>query len=126
VEALAGIEEGAKDRLCAIVLTTRTEQQKDIVRVLPITHRRPDDPSLAMEIPLDTKRRLGLDDDQSWIVLSEMNQFTWPGPDLRPARPGDIASIVYGKLPGTFYDRLIHRLVTILRQRKLRTVNRSE
>lgn len=125
-EALAGIEEGAKERPCAIVLTTRNEQEKDIVRVLPVTHRRPDDLSLAMEIPLDTKHRLGLDDDQSWIILSETNQFTWPGPDLRPARPGEIESIVYGKLPGTFYDRLASRLIATLRQKKLRIVNRSE
>jgi len=41
---------------------------------------------LAVEISHETKRRLGLDDDRSWIVLTEANRFAWPGPDLRPGQ----------------------------------------
>ena len=42
--------------------------------------------------PDTVKRRLELDDERSWIVLTEANRFIWPGPDLRPSTPGDSAS----------------------------------
>jgi hypothetical protein len=71
--------------------------------VLPVTHSPPRDPALAVEIPFATKRRLGLDDERSWIVLTEANRFAWPGPDLRPDRPGDAASAVLGELPGNLF-----------------------
>jgi hypothetical protein len=46
------------------------------VTVLPITHRAPHDPASAIEIPLPIKRHLGLDDDLSWIVVDEGNEFS--------------------------------------------------
>jgi hypothetical protein len=52
--------------------------------VLPITHTTPSNADDAIEIPPATKRRLGLDDERSWIVLTESNRFVWPGPDVRP------------------------------------------
>jgi len=45
------------------------------VTVLPISHTPPANPALAVEIPHETKRRLGLDDERSWIVLTEANRF---------------------------------------------------
>jgi hypothetical protein len=88
-EAREGREEGAKDRPCAIVLVLLREGDSPIVRVLPVTHSAPADPADALEIPHPTKRRLGLDSDRSWVVLTEANDFIWPGPDLRPAVSGD-------------------------------------
>jgi hypothetical protein len=98
-----GLEEGAKDRPCAVLLAVKDEAGERKVVVLPITHTPPKDPSHSIEIPAATKRRLGLDDDRSWIVVTEANRFTWPGPDLRPAKPGNPASIVYGELPGNLF-----------------------
>lgn len=83
-EAKAGSEEGSKDRPCAVLLATTTKDDEQIVTVLPVTHTPPADERLAVEIPPGTKKRLGLDDARSWIVLSEANRFQWPGPDLRP------------------------------------------
>jgi hypothetical protein len=40
-----------------------------MVTVLPISHTPPADPELAVELPAATKRRLGLDDERSWVVL---------------------------------------------------------
>ena len=73
------------------------------VIVLPVTHTPPHDPAHAVEIPVPTKRRLGLDDARSWIVITEANRFTWPGPDLRPMKSGEAASVVYGELPGDLF-----------------------
>jgi hypothetical protein len=81
-----GQEEGTKDRPCAVILVSAASQGERVITVLPVTHAPPADPDLAVEIPRTTKRRLGLDDERSWVVLSEANRFIWPGPDLRPAR----------------------------------------
>ena len=74
-EARAGREEGVKDRPCAIILVILREGEHPIVRVLPVTHAAPADPADALEIPLATKQRLGLDSERSWVVLSEANDF---------------------------------------------------
>jgi hypothetical protein len=54
-----------------------------VVTVLPITHSAPAEPAAAVEIPMPVKRHLGLDDDPSWIIVAEGNEFVWPGYDLR-------------------------------------------
>lgn len=103
-DALRGAEEGSKDRPCAVILTVQDESGDEVVTVLPITHTPPYNPADALEIPTETKRRLGLDDARSWIVLTEANRFHWPGPDIRMARQGDMASVVYGYLPARFFE----------------------
>jgi hypothetical protein len=39
----------------------------------------PDRLDEAVEIPAVVKRHLGLDEARSWIVVSEINRFIWPG-----------------------------------------------
>lgn len=73
-----------KDRPCAIVLVILREGEHPIVRVLPVTHSPPSDPADALEIPQPTKRRLGLDSDRSWVMLSEANDFIWRVPICVP------------------------------------------
>lgn len=62
-----GREEGIKDRPCAVVLALVNADGDTRVTVLPITHSPPADASIAIEVPPDTKKRLGLDTDRSWI-----------------------------------------------------------
>jgi hypothetical protein len=82
---LEGREEGDKDRpVLVLALVAALEDGTPIVRVLPVTHTPPANSADAIEIPPATKRRLGLDDERSWIVLTESNRFVWPGPDVRP------------------------------------------
>jgi hypothetical protein len=38
--------------------------------------------SVAVEIPLRVKEHLRLDSERSWVILNEVNVFTWPGFDL--------------------------------------------
>jgi hypothetical protein len=97
-----GQEEGLKDRPCAVILVTVSDDGDERVTVLPITHSKPSQPEYGIEIPRATKIRLGLDDAQSWIMLTEANRFTWPGPDLRPVKRSNLASVVYGELPANF------------------------
>jgi hypothetical protein len=124
-EARLGREEGAKDRPCAIILVLLREGEHPIVRVLPVTHAPPVDPADALEIPQPTKQRLGLDSERSWVMLSEANDFIWPGPDLRPAVNGDPASVAYGMLPPGFMAVLRGRLAQ-RRREKLAVTRRTE
>lgn len=124
-EARAGREEGVKDRPCAIVLVVLREGEHPIVRVLPITHAAPDDPADGLELPLRTKLRLGLDSERSWVILTEANDFIWPGPDLRPVKSGEPNSAVYGPLPPAFMRILRERLLALYRRKRLKSVSRS-
>jgi hypothetical protein len=125
-EARQGREEGVKDRPCAIILVILREGDHPIVRVLPVTHTSPADPSDGLEIPTLTKERLGLDSERSWVVLTEANDFIWPGPDLRPLPGGDASTVAYGFLPPGFMRVLRERLERRRQERKIRAVSRTE
>ena len=125
-EALEGREEGLKDRPCAVVLVARDEDGEQRVQVLPVTHGRPTDPSTAVEIPAAVKARLGLDSERSWVVLTELNEFIWPGPDLRPAVSGDLASAAYGFLPPGLFRVIRDRYLALHAARRLKRVARTE
>src|SRR5258708_4498390 len=112
-EHRAGREEGVKDRPCVIILATQSAAGgTTIVRGAPVTPSRPDDPAAAVELPQAVKRHLGLDTNRSWIVLDEVNDFTWPGFDLRPIPPTRDA-FAYGFLPPRLFDALTARLAEV-------------
>ena len=124
-EADSGREEGVKDRPCAIVVVVQDRGGRKRVLALPITHSPPRD-GFALELPPDTKRRLGLDDEPSWIVLSEWNDFLWPGPDLRPLVGKGPESVALGMLPPRLFALVQSRFLPLARQRLARRVARSE
>jgi hypothetical protein len=93
--------------------------------VLPVTHAPPADPALAVELPPATKRRLGLDDVRSWVMLTEANRFIWPGPDPRPATPDDAGSIAHGMLPYALFEGIRRKLLTALRRHAAHAVRRT-
>lgn len=124
--AARGEEEGDKDRPCAIVLVSEDLDGEKTVLVLPVTHSPPADPELAVEIPAQTKRRLGLDDDRSWIIVTDANRFVWPGPDLSPSVRGEASSVAYGLLPrGLFYE-VREKFARAIERRLAAVVRRTE
>ena len=124
-EFVQGRKEGVKDRPCAIVAAVKRDGGRVRVVVVPITHRPPDDPNAAIEIPLETKTRLGLDSERSWIVVSEWNEFTWPGPDLRIARSGE-GSPAYGYLPAKLFAKVQAAFAGRVRADRALRVTRTE
>jgi hypothetical protein len=105
-EAQSGQEEGRKDRPCVITLAVeRQPGGETLVTVLPVTHRPPDDAAEAVEIPPAVKRQLGLDNDRSRVIVSEGDQFVWPGYDLRKVRRSDRYD--YGYLPPRFFRDIL-------------------
>jgi len=118
-------ESGIKDRPCAIVAAVDKVAGATFVTVVPITRVPPDDPSLAVRLPARIKRHLRLDQTASWIVISEVNRFRWPGPDIRPV--GDARDrFAYGYLPVEIFDEVRHRLLDAHERRKLTVVARQD
>ena len=108
-----------------MVLAARNQDGDEVVLVLPVTHAPPADPDLAVEIPRATKQRLGLDDERSWIVLTDSNRFVWPGPDLRPKVKGDAASIAYGHLPRALFLEVREKFARAIESRLAGIVPRT-
>jgi hypothetical protein len=120
-----GQEEG-KTRPAAVIIVLDDHPHHPVVTVVPITHSPPTDQSVALEIPLLTKRRLGLDDDRAWIITSEANDFRWPGPDLRPLPGEDASAVVYGMLPPKFFQAVRERVAARVRSGQMVRVRRTE
>jgi len=114
-EAQTDALEGSKDRPCAIVVAASLDEAGDItVLVAPITHAAPEEDD-SIPIPAKVARALDLDGAQHWIRIDELNEFVWPGYDLRPipGRPGDYA---YGMLPKALYEALRSAIRTRLQR----------
>jgi hypothetical protein len=124
-EARAGQEEGTKDRPCAVVLAHKNEEGETRVYVLPVTHSPPAEDTEAVAIPAPVKRRLGLDDERSWIVVSEANVFTWPGPDLHFVPGKGPESAAYGFLPPALFRIVRDRFLERARRRQAGVVPRT-
>jgi mRNA-degrading endonuclease toxin of MazEF toxin-antitoxin module len=125
-ERRAGAEEGAKNRPCAIVAAQQIIEGREVATVVPVTHSKPLNPADAIEIPAALKAHLGFDDTPSWIVVTEVNDFLWPGPDLRPVSRARPDRFDYGMLPPRFFAHLRDRILQAHRDRKLSRVARSE
>ena len=102
--------EARKDRPCVVVTVSRTSDRL-LVTVAPITHNPPRQSSDAVEIPLETKRRLGLDERRSWAVSTEVNRFAWPGPDIRPISRRDAGVFAFGFVPGSLVKALRQQIL---------------
>ncbi|HJU20154.1 MAG TPA: hypothetical protein VJ770_27185 [Stellaceae bacterium] len=124
-EAETGREEGAKDRPCAIILAVADERDRTRVIVLPITPAAPQPPDEGIELPQPTKARLGLDSGRSWIIVTEGNDFIWPGPDLRPLAEQGPGSVAYGFLPPRLFRAVRERFLAHARTGRAGIVKRT-
>ena len=99
-EAQQGRDEGAKDRpvLVIVLMASRGE-----VVVAPITTRAPGEKDPAIEVPTAVRAHLGLD-TRCWISLATLNQFVWPGPDLRTVPGRRPTTVTYGFVPQRLLD----------------------
>lgn len=125
-EAQAGREEGVKDRPCVIVLAIDTAQDRKRVIVLPITHAAPRSPDEGVELPPAVKTRLGLDHERSWIIVSEGNDFIWPGPDLRALAGEGLESVACGFLPPRLFQAIRSRFLARARTGQAGMAKRTE
>ncbi len=94
-----------------VLAVERSEDGETIVTVLPITHSAPTRPGAAIEIPTRVKQHLGLDDHRSWVVVTEGNEFLWPGYDLRKVPHQDRYD--YGFLPPGFFKQILEAFLAL-------------
>ena len=73
-------------------------------------------------LPL-VKSHLGLDDERSWIVVAEGNEFDWPGYDLRKIGRSDRYD--YGFLPPRFFKQVIEAFAAWHRAHKVTLTSRE-
>lgn len=117
-----GLEEGRKDRPCAVVFAVENLDGKTRVYVLPITHTKPFESENGLEILPQWKPLLRLDDQPSWIITSELNHFEWPGPDVVGS---DASAITRGVLPHKVIVRLRELILARIREKGIRPVGRD-
>jgi hypothetical protein len=125
-ESDRGAEEGRKDRPAFVLaLATSTASGVTQVLVLAITHRVPGAGD-AVLLPEPVKRRLGLDEAPSWIVVSEANVFVWPGADLRPVPRRSPRTHTYGRVPRAFLKEVATAYLARVKAGRSRRVPRTE
>ena len=130
-EAEAGRAEGRKDRPAAIILARKDLGPSDVVYVVPITHAPPrtGEEHKKVFIPEPVRRHLRLYGDASWIDVTELNAFVWPGPDLRPIPNRSRTShenvpCFYGFLPASLFATVKRQLEHNWRRARVRAVKR--
>jgi hypothetical protein len=124
IEHEAGRDKGSKNHPNVVVLTVERESDgATVVVVLPVTHSPPRDATSAVEIPAAVKRQLGLDDERSWVVVTEGNTFVWPGYDLRKIPNTD--RFEYGFLPPRFLNVIRDAFVAEYKAGKARASPRT-
>lgn len=121
-----GADEGRKDRPCAIVAARQVIEGREVITVVPVTHVPPSNPDDGVEIPPVLKAHLRLDDMPSWIIVTETNDFLWPGPDLRPISGTDPVRFHYGILPPRFFAHIRNKIIQVHARKTLSRVPRTE
>jgi hypothetical protein len=122
----AGRHQGSKVRPCAIIIAVEKSAGVTEVVVAPITHLEPVPPSEGIEIPLKVKRHLGLDYDRSWIIVTDLNVFVWPGYDIRPVPSSGSGAFDYGFLPPKLHNAVVRRIASLGRAARVTDRNEPE
>ena len=123
-EAAKGEESGRKDRPVVVVIAAIARNDRTQLLVAPVTHVEPERKSDAIEIPPKVKKQLGLDRSRSWILLTELNRFLWPGPDIRIA-PGN-ESPFYDAIPDWLFFEVREGVVRHSRAGRVAVTRRTE
>jgi hypothetical protein len=114
----------------ALIFAKRTVLGNTFAYAVAISHKPPSATERAIEVPRKLKRHLGLDEEPSWIYTDQVNEFTWPGPDLRPADrlsslPRARGACVIGPLPKDWFASLKAEIIQSLRLGRTRIVRRT-
>src|SRR5437868_4065674 len=95
----------SKDRPACIVAALDDPGAPKFVLLLPITHAPPRGDTAVVEIPPRVCRYLGLDQERSWVVVSEYNVDEWPNAGLGVI-PGKPRRVAYGFLPPAVFSQI--------------------
>lgn len=122
-EAAAGRRQGKDRPVCLVAAIDRPARPRYVV-LLPITHTPPTGDTTGIEIPARVKQALGLDDERSWIIVSEHNVDTWPNAGLSPL-PGQPGEYAYGLIPPGLFKQIKSKFLELARLRSSEQVTRD-
>jgi hypothetical protein len=103
-EAAAGRQQG-KDRPACLVAATDSTLKPRFVVLLPITHTAPSGDTVGIEIPAKVRAAIGLDDQPSWVIVSDHNVDEWPNAGLASI-PGRAGMFSYGFVPPGLFKQI--------------------
>lgn len=121
-EAAAGRSQG-KDRPTCLVAASDSAARPRYVVLLPITHARPSGDTVGIEIPAKVKQAIGLDEEPSWVIVSEHNIDEWPNGGLSPV-PGEPGEFSYGFLPPGLFAVIKTRFLELAKAKRSASVRR--
>ena len=121
-ESAAGRHQG-KERPVCLVAASDSKTRPRFVVLLPITHTRPDGNTIGIEIPAKAKQAIGLDNERSWVIVSEYNIDEWPNGGLSPI-PGNPGVFDYGFITPGLFAQIKTRFLELARQNKSGAVRR--
>jgi hypothetical protein len=121
-EAASGLAYG-KDRPTCLVAASDSLARPRYVVLLPITHAPPTGDTVGIEIPTQVKRAIGLDDEPSWVIVSEHNVDEWPNSGLSPL-PGRPEIFAYGFIPPGLFAKIKVAFLDLARNHATRSVRR--
>jgi hypothetical protein len=109
-----------------VVLAARKRSHGTELLVVPVTTREPRRGDEAIEMPARVRQHLGLTDERCWIIVNELNRFTWPGPDIRPVRREGDVNPRYGAIPARLFDQARAKLAEVAQAGRLKVTKRTE
>jgi hypothetical protein len=121
-EAAIGVDQG-KDRPACLIAASDSSSKPRFVIILPITHSAPSGDTIGIAIPPRVREAIGLDDEPSWVIVSEHNIDDWPNSGLRsiPGRPGVFD---YGFIPPKLFTQIKAKFLELARRRQSAGVRR--
>lgn len=125
-EAERGEEEGRKNRPVVIVIARETVGDRTELMAVPITTQPPRRAADGFEVPSRVKVHLGLDAERCWIMVTELNRFAWPGPDVRPIPRGKELTPFFGTLPEKLFRPVLDAVIARAEAGLLKATKRSE
>jgi hypothetical protein len=78
---------------------------------------------VAIAMPSQTRKLTGLDEEKSWLVVSEVNRVAWSDPGITPVTS---EQWLYGHLPRGLAKQARDKIVSLSRQKLFHSVNRDK
>ena len=108
-----------------VVISRKVVGERTELLVVPVTTQPPQRAGEGFEVPARVKTHLGLDAERCWIMVTELNRFEWPGPDVRPVGRGD-GSPFYGFIPEGLFEPVLAAVIARAQAGRLKVTKRSE
>lgn len=115
--------DAGKDRPACVMAAVEQANSRIEVVLIPITHSSPRGETVGIEIPVATRRLLGLDDERCWAIVSEFNVDHWPSAGLSRV-PGKRGAFAYGLMPLGIFRKLRVELARQIQARRTKRVDR--